>query len=150
MPVERSAGAILFRDTENGREYLLLQHAEGTRVSRPAHQGHWSFPKGHVEKGETTEETVRREIKEETGLFAIEFIPDFKETIRYFVHYNSEKRLKFVAFFLARTREGTITISFEHQGFIWLPYEEAIKKITYSSDKNVLKKAEAFLTKNTQ
>ncbi len=148
MPVERSAGAVIFHESSKGREYLLLHHQaiENKRVSK-AVAGHWSFAKGHVEKGETTEETVRREVREETGVTKLEFIPGFKETIKYFVKYNDEKRMKFVAFFLCRTIEKKITVSFEHQGFAWLPYIEAYETVTYPSDKKVIKAAEAFLSK---
>ena len=147
MPVERSAGAVIFRESGKGREYLLLQHHEmpdKKRASRPISAGHWSFPKGHVEKGETTEETVRREVQEETGIAKIDFIPGFKETIRYFVNYDGKKRMKFVAFFLAQTHQEKITVSFEHQGFAWLSYEEAYKTLTYRSDKKTLQAAEQF------
>ena len=148
MPVERSAGAVVFRESGKGREYLLLHHhemADKKRASRPVSVGHWSFPKGHVEKGETTEQTVRREVKEETGITKLELVPDFKETIRYFVNYDGQKRMKFVAFFLAKTNQKKITVSFEHQGFAWLSYEQAIVTVTYRSDKQILKAAEAFI-----
>ncbi len=149
MPVERSAGAVIFAESPQGREYLLLHHhSSGTeRVARPMGSGHWSFAKGHVEKGETTEETVRREAREETGITKIEFIPGFKQTIRYFLNYEGKKRLKFVAFFLCHTAQKEVIISHEHQGFAWLPYEEAIKTVTYASDKKILKAAEAFIAK---
>ena len=151
MPVERSAGAVIFCESGKGREYLLLRHqpSGNTRASRPVSAGHWSFPKGHVEQGETTEQTVRREVKEETGITRIEFIPDFKETIRYFINYDGQKRLKFVAFFLAKTNQRKITVSFEHQGSAWLFYEQAIVTVTYRSDKQVLKAAEAFISKQS-
>ncbi len=144
MPVERSAGAVVYREAKKGREYLLLHHPDFRRNGKKI-LGHWDFPKGHVEKGETTEETVRREVREETGIRAIEFIPDFKETLRYFVKIGEERRLKFVAFFLAATRERKVTVSFEHQGYAWLPYEEAHERATYTGAKDVLKKADEFL-----
>ncbi|TSC78157.1 MAG: ADP-ribose pyrophosphatase [Parcubacteria group bacterium Gr01-1014_33] len=69
MPIERSAGAVIFRETKKGREYLLLQHTdEADKKTGKSKLGHWDFPKGHIEKGETTEKTVRREVKEETGV----------------------------------------------------------------------------------
>lgn len=149
MPVERSAGAVVFRDTKKGRVYLVLQHPGGTnrRVSRPTATGHWDFPKGHIEKGEKTEDTVRREVKEETGIRRITFIPGFKETIRYFVNYDGAKRLKFVAFFLAITRETRVIISPEHQAYAWLDFPHAYRRLTYANAKAILKKAEAFLAK---
>jgi len=147
MPVERSAGAVIFFESEKGREYLLLHHQpnENKRVAKAA-AGHWSFAKGHIEKGETTEQTVRREVKEETGIMELNFIAGFKQTIRYFVNYNGEKRMKFVAFFLAQTKQKKVIISFEHQGYKWFSYEQAIRTISYSSDKQVLKAAEVFLS----
>lgn len=146
MPVERSAGAIIFRETKKGREYLLLRHNDTERRGKTA-PGHWDFPKGHVEKGEKTEDTVQREVREETGIVNVALIPGFKETIRYFVNYKEEKRLKFVAFFLAAAKRRKVAISFEHQGFAWLPYEEAYKKITYKNSKDALNKANQFLIK---
>ena len=68
MKQERSAGAVVFiKETEP--IYLLLQYEAK----------HWDFPKGNIEKGETDQETVKREIAEETGIKDIEIIKDFKE-----------------------------------------------------------------------
>ena len=74
MPIEKSAGAVIFRKEEDKVYYLLLCHQAG----------HWSFPKGNIEKGEKIEETIEREIQEETGITDIEFISGFKQTIKYF------------------------------------------------------------------
>lgn len=150
MPVERSAGAVIFRETKKGREYLLLQHApDKSHYPLPRHPaGHWDFPKGHIEKGEKTEDAARREVREETGLSHIGLISGFKGTIRYFVLVNKEKRLKFVAFFLARADKGRVKLSFEHQDFLWLSYKEAHQKLTYANAKQVLKSAESFLRKS--
>ena len=57
MEHEKSCGAVIFR-VGNATKYLLLHYEAG----------HWDFVKGHSEKGESEEETVRREILEETGL----------------------------------------------------------------------------------
>lgn len=141
MPAERSAGAVMFKETSLGRKYFLLHYPGSTE------EGFWDFPKGHLEKGETTEETALREVKEETGLSKVEIVAGFKETIRYFVKIDGERRLKFVAFFLAKTNQKRIKISFEHLGFEWLPYEEAYNLVTYKNAKDVLKKANEFLSK---
>lgn len=137
MPVEKSAGAIIFRKTPKGREYLLIQH-------RPPYN-HWDLAKGHIEKGETTEETVRREVKEETGLSKIEIIPGFKETVKYFVGKKGERHLKFVAFFLAEAVTKRVKISWEHQDHKWAPYEEAFKLATYPDTKKLIQKADEFI-----
>lgn len=48
---------------------------------------------------------------------------------------------KTVIFFLAETRSKEVTLSEEHVGFIWLPYEEALKKLSYKNAKEILRKA---------
>ncbi len=146
MPVERSAGAVIFRKTKKGIDFLLIQHPDledkKKGIKKP---GHWDFPKGHIEKGEKTEDTAKREVEEETGLRRIEIIPDFKETMRYFVKIGEEKRLKFVAFFLAETKEKKVTISWEHQDFAWLSYKEAYERVTFRNAKELLKKSNDFI-----
>ena len=148
MPVERSAGAVIFRETKKGRAYLLLQH-EDRADARAAKRvpGHWDFSKGHLEKGETGEDAARREIKEETKIVIARFIPGFKETIRYFVKAGEERRLKFVVFFLAQTRGRKVALAMEHRGYAWLAYKDAHRRLTYANAKVVLKKAEYFLHK---
>ena len=88
-----------------------------------------------------------REIKEETGIKDIKFITGFKETIKYFYKRDSKNFLKTVVFFLAQTKIKKVKISYEHQGFKWLPYEEALEQITFNNAKKILKKANDFLKK---
>jgi bis(5'-nucleosidyl)-tetraphosphatase len=135
MIYERSAGILIFRQLEEGREYLLL-HYPG---------GHFDFPKGHMEKDETERETALRELKEETGLDKITWIEGYREKIHYDYRRAENMMSKDVIFFLARTTQKKIMISFEHKGSIWLPYHEAVEKLTFASAKDLLRKAEKFL-----
>lgn len=59
MQHEKSCGAIVYRKSHGNTEILLIKHINS---------GHWSFPKGHMETGETEVETAVREIKEETSI----------------------------------------------------------------------------------
>lgn len=144
MPVEKSAGAIIFHK-ENNKIYYLLLHYQS---------GHWDFPKGNIEKGEKIEETAKREVKEETGIEDIKFIEGFKEWIKYFYKRTPPKFgkreagktvFKIVTFLLAETKEKKVKISWEHQGYKWLPYEEALEQLTFKNAKEILKKANDFL-----
>lgn len=137
MPIEKSAGAIVFRKEKNKIYYLLLHYQAG----------HWDFPKGNIEKGEKLEETAKREIKEETGIDEIEFIPKFKESIKYFYKLKGENIFEIVTFFLAKTKTKKIKISWEHLGYQWLPYEKALERLTYKNAKEILEKANDFLVK---
>jgi 8-oxo-dGTP pyrophosphatase MutT (NUDIX family) len=141
MPVEKSAGAVIFRKENNKIYYLLLHYPSSPRAKRD----YWDFPKGHIEKGEKEIETVKREVEEETGLKDIELIEGFKSGIRYFFKFQGENILKFVTFYLAETKEKKVKISKEHIGFEWLPYEEAEARLKFKNAKEILKKANEFL-----
>ncbi|MDD2696742.1 MAG: NUDIX domain-containing protein [Candidatus Pacebacteria bacterium] len=144
MPVEKSAGAIVFRKEEGKTYYLLLHYPS---ISHRAKKEYWDLPKGHIEKGEELEDTVKREVEEETGLKDIEFMREFKETIRYFFRFEGKNILKFVTFYLVRTQNKDVKISGEHLDFLWLPYEEALKKLTFKNAKEILQKSNEFLSK---
>ena len=134
MKQERSAGAVVFRK-EKEPKYLLLHYEAG----------HFDFPKGNIEKGENDIETVKREIQEETGIRDIEIIKDFKEKIQYYFKFEGELINKRVVFYLAKTDEEEVKLSFEHIGFAWLSYDKALDKLTFKNAKEILKKANNFL-----
>lgn len=135
MPIEKSAGAVIFRKEKDTIEYLLLHYQAG----------HWDFPKGNIEKGEKPEDTAKREIFEETGIKDIEFVPDFKQTLKYFYKRKKKNIFKIVTFFLAPTRTRKVKISWEHIGYKWLPYNQALKQLTFDNAKEILKKANQLL-----
>ncbi|MBI3630967.1 MAG: NUDIX domain-containing protein [Candidatus Sungbacteria bacterium] len=144
MSVERSAGAVVYRDAKRGREYLLLKHPR----KEPEPKEYWNFPKGHIEKGETSQEAARRETEEETGLCGIAFIPGFKETERYVYVAKGRKVLKFVVWFIAESKKKRVKISREHSGAAWLPYDRAYERVFYQGSRRLIQKAHRFLEKN--
>ncbi|MBI2659617.1 NUDIX domain-containing protein [Candidatus Woesearchaeota archaeon] len=137
MPKEKSCGAVVFKRYKDGIKYLLLHYESG----------HWDFPKGNQEKNEKEEQTALREIKEETGLENVEFVDGFRETVTYYYKRDNETIFKEVAFFLAQSATDEVTISKEHIGYAWLNYGHALKKLTFSNAKELLKKADNFLHK---
>lgn len=136
MPVENSAGAVIFRE-EGGKFFYLLLHYQS---------GHWDFLKGNIEKGEKLQDTVKREVREETGIDDVRFLPDFKETIKYFYRLKGKVIFKTVVFYLIETKTKDVEISWEHIGYKWLPYQEALEQITFKNAKETLKKANDFLS----
>ena len=91
---EISCGALVYCIENQDIKFLLLQYS----------QGHWDFPKGNKEKGETYLETTRREIKEETGICDIVFIDRFEKEISYKYGRQNEKISKKVIYFLAENQ----------------------------------------------
>ena len=154
MPIEKSAGAVIFRRKEGEIFYLLLHYPSSAGSSKPHSRAsalrgkeYWDFPKGHIEKGEKTEETMKREVLEETGLKDIKIIEGFKEWIKYFFRFENKNIMKFVTFYLAETKIKEVKISDEHLGFQWLPFEKAMGKLTFKNAKEILKKANGHLSK---
>ena len=135
MREQKSVGIVLFRNDSGKNEFLLLNYP----------QGHWDFVKGKVEEGETPHETALRETKEEPGISDIEFIDGFEESVEYDFRFKNEDIHKTVVFFLAKTNEKKITLSHEHSDFVWMEYDDALKKTTFRNAKNVLSKTNEFL-----
>jgi bis(5'-nucleosidyl)-tetraphosphatase len=133
--VEHSAGAIVFRREPGKMVYLLLHYEEG----------HWGYPKGHIEKGETIEDTIRREVREETGITDLHFIEGFRELTKYYFFAEGRRIFKTVVFFLAETSTQEVKLSFEHVGFDWLPFPEALERITFKDEKKLLQQADKFI-----
>ncbi|MEM3885315.1 MAG: NUDIX domain-containing protein [Nitrososphaerota archaeon] len=132
---ERSAGAVVFYCEDKYIEYLLLLYSAG----------HWDFPKGNIEEWEEEIDTVKREIFEETGIKNITFVSGFKHEIRYFYKKMGDIVNKKVVFYLVRSHEKNVTLSSEHKDYIWLDYENALKRLTYKTAKETLIKAHDFL-----
>ena len=109
--------------------------------------GHWDFPKGAVEKGETEEQAAKREIFEETGIRVEGFLPNFRKEIEYYYRRQNNLSHKRVIFFLAQTSESKVRISFEHSGYDWLTYDQLQRRLTFENAKNVLREANAFLSR---
>lgn len=141
MPVEKSAGAVIFRKENRKLLFLLLHYPSSAKTTKE----YWDLTKGHIEKGENEIETVKREVEEETGLRDIKFLEGFKEGIKYFFRWENKNIIKFVTFYLAETRTEDIKISEEHIDYKWLSYEEALKQLTFKNAKDILKKANTFL-----
>jgi bis(5'-nucleosidyl)-tetraphosphatase len=115
--------------------FLLLQYFSG----------HWDFPKGNKERGENSIQTIRREIKEETGIRDLTFIDGFVKEISYKYLRQNQLISKKVVYFLARTNTKDVVLSSEHTDFEWDHYESALKRLTYKKSKEILTEGYIFL-----
>lgn len=135
MKREKSCGAIVFMN-DDGLKFLVIQHNKD-------HGNHWDLPKGHVEEGETEQQTAIREVFEETGI-KISIIEGFREQIRYKMHNGI---VKDVIYFLANPINKDI--HFDHkelQNCKWLSYDEAMKIFTFDNARILMDKAKEFIS----
>ena len=121
--------------------------------------GHWAFPKGHVEPGETSEEAARREIEEETKLdgTALELRTELGDIDYWFSSpYNADGGTtespvmihKFVTFYLFETAFDSETVpqAGEVQSLAWIDLAELEEKNEYEDTQEIVKRAKTFLT----
>ncbi|MFH1306882.1 MAG: NUDIX domain-containing protein [Candidatus Micrarchaeota archaeon] len=135
---EHSAGFVLFRQVEENRYFLLMHYKAG----------HWDFPKGHVEEGESEIEAARRELAEETGIGEAEVVDGFKYEYEYeFGNRNGKPKSKKVTFMLAKTPKKITRLSHEHKGARWVPYKRAMQMLTFENARKMLKAGEEHLQK---
>ncbi|MDE6034505.1 MAG: NUDIX domain-containing protein [Ruminococcus sp.] len=136
MLYEKSCGAIVYRKFHGNTEILLIKHINS---------GHWSFPKGHVESGETEVETARREVKEETSIDVI-IDPTFRETVTY---SPKKDTVKVVVYFLARARNVNFIPQEEEIAEIrWVDISYAGNILSYENDRTIVTRAKNAI-KNT-
>ena len=133
---ESSCGAVVFRDIKGEVKYLLIKNRRSA---------HWGFPKGHIEQGETLEQTALREVLEETGLH-INIIDGFSCVSKYKIR---DKIDKMVTIFVGTTSDTSTVIQREEiEDFIWLTYDKAMNLLKFENDKNILESAYNFLNEN--
>jgi bis(5'-nucleosidyl)-tetraphosphatase len=134
---EFSAGFIIFRKTPNGPLYLLLDYGK-----------HWDYAKGHLEEGETAWQAAVRELREETGIRQVDRVGRFQRDMHY-IFRSPKKGLvhKTVTYFLGRTREENVALSHEHEGYAWLPLDEALERLTFDNAREMLRAAAETLEK---
>lgn len=138
-PTVLGAGVIVFKEEQGKRWYLLLRSKGGS----------WGFAKGKLNPMETVQDAAIRELFEETGLTA-HLHHGFTRAIYYrFTERDGTQTRKKVTFFIGTVTKSEVLLSIEHTDFIWLPYELAVNKSTYSNTKSLLQAAELFLVSNT-
>jgi 8-oxo-dGTP diphosphatase len=123
---EFSAGGVVIKDK---KEVLLIKNPSNI----------WTFPKGHIEKGETKEQAAIREVKEETNIDAE--IVDYLGEISYFFTWSGVRIYKTVYFFLMRYVSGIPVPSWEVKDARFFSIEKASKLLKYKGDKQIFQKA---------
>lgn len=147
---DEAFGIVPIFATETDSLFLLIQHQAG----------HWAFPKGHANPGESALETAKRELEEETGIRDCEVLeePSFVEHYSFVKegkpssveHYSFAKEgesiEKTVTYFLAFVNSMEVQLQVEEvQNYAWSSFEDAVKQITFDGNRQVVRQVKAFL-----
>ena len=130
--VERqfSAGGVVYR--EEPLRVILI---------KPSGKDRWQLPKGWIDQGETSEQAAVREVREEAGVTAE--VGQKIETVKVFFKDDRTKEnvIKMVTFYLMKYVSGeTKDHHWETEEVEWIAPKEALEKLTFKSEKEVLEK----------
>lgn len=133
MIFEKSCGAVVYSASDNNLKYLIVQ----------MQLGHYGFPKGHMENGESEEQTALREIREETNL-SVQIETNFQESVRYSPYSGC---IKEVVYFIASASDTRTKCQQEEiRDIQWLSYDQALDILTHDNDREILRKANAIIS----
>ena len=120
---EPTAGGVIFRrNQKNEVEILLIQDSKDR----------WTIPKGHIEEGETAQETAKREIGEEAGLHDVKII-GWLGKINFRYRRIDKLVLMTTQVFLVKALGDTDAIQKEDwmNGIKWFSFSDALDEIEY-------------------
>jgi 8-oxo-dGTP pyrophosphatase MutT (NUDIX family) len=132
---DESFGIVPIARRSDGHLFLLIQHKAG----------HWGFPKGHAEPGESAQGAACREFAEETGIQTYELLD-----ATFVEQYNFTKAghvfSKTVTYFPAVVHSQTVNCQAkEVRDYAWLAYDEALAKLTFTQSRQILMQVQGYL-----
>lgn len=140
--VETSAGGLVIDQVSvDARALLISRHDRRGRLI-------WSFPKGHVEEGETHEQAAIREVQEETGIVAQ--VIESLGPIDFWFMSEGQRIHKTVHHFLMLAEGGTLSEEdAEVVSVEWVPLGAVLNRLVYADERSLLKKAKALIVERS-
>lgn len=130
---ETSAGGLVISGLDGPREFL-----RAALIGRTDRRGRllWSLPKGHIEQGESAEETAMREVREETGISGS--VLASLGSIEYWFVTEGRRIHKTVHHYLMRALGGELSDSdVEVTEVAWVPLSELESKLAYADERKL-------------
>ncbi|HEY9617102.1 MAG TPA: NUDIX domain-containing protein [Microcoleaceae cyanobacterium] len=139
--IDEAFGIVPILRQDGHDRFLLIQH----------HAGHWGFPKGHADPGETAIATACREFVEETGITDYQVVADVSFVEQYAFTNNGTRYEKTVVYFPAWVQSELVTHQeAEIQASIWADYQTAIGQLTFKGSRQVLTQVHEYLQQQRQ
>lgn len=161
MVREISAGGVVVRRVQEGWEMAVIEPRKepsdsGESAKKGVRKVTLALPKGLVDPGEKPDQTALREVREETGLTAslVTKLTDIKYV--YVRSWGDKQRVfKIVSFYLLRHESGEIddvtdAMRVEVKQALWMPLDEALKKLAYRGERDVVRRAQQYLQSHSE
>ena len=139
MNYEYSCGAVVFTRIDGEPHYVLVR-------AKDQPMGCHGFPKGHMEAGETEEQTALREIYEEVGL-RVRLLPGFRAVTEYQLPSPPDTRKRMVCFLAEYEGQETTVQESELAAITIAPWPQALELTQFADSKRILTEAHEFLSK---
>src|SRR3972149_6953084 len=148
MKREFSAGGLVFKKLKNSKTQSakilwLIRRPTGGKDYR-GNLG-WSFPKGWIDEGETTEQAAIREVKEEGGIIAkiVTKLPTLKV---FFTNPEGEKIMKFITYFVMEYEsDAPQGHDWATEETRWVTLKDCLELLAFKNEKELLQKAVGML-----
>jgi len=138
---DKSFGIIPIKRVGTQWQVLLIH-----QFSKIGNNSYWVFPKGHAEGDETSLESARRELFEETGLKAEKIVEDPGFSLAYSFQFDGVQIEKTVDFYIGVIIDDTVVIQTEEvKEAGWYSLEEAKERLDYSDTKKMFFEVQEFL-----
>ncbi|MEW6243754.1 MAG: NUDIX hydrolase [Bacillota bacterium] len=135
MKQQLSAGGVVFTGSGDSVRLLMIEDR----------WGRWSFPKGHVEQGETLIQAALREVEEETGITGV-VLAELGDVQYYFWDGPDLIKKRAVYFLIKAESENIIPQTEEIHDAAWVPLDEVSKKKGYDDNRVIIERARAALS----
>jgi len=157
---EISAGAVVVHKAPEGWSVAVIEPQRSAPSRRPAKRTSQkvllALPKGLLDSGETPEQTALREVQEETGLVAAPIVKLADVKYTYVRSWGDQQKVfKIVSFYLFLYSSGEIDqisreMRIEVKRALWVPLEEAIRKLAYRGERDMVRRAQEYLTSHPE
>lgn len=154
MVREFSAGGVVLRKIKDRWHIAVIEPETRNESGAEAEKLILALPKGAVDEGESAEQAARREILEETGL-RVSKVAKLTDTKYFYVRSwgDRAKVFKVVSFYLFIYQSGklgniTEEMKVEVRRCLWVPLEEAPRKLSYKGERQVSKLAQQYVAQN--